>query len=358
MGSRIMTMKKQAVELGRIRTGYSVPNKDPKKGARAVRSETFIFTSHSRDYVAAAAEQWGGEVEPWTPQRSKIEQFRVITKAREIAAIMPSGDPLSQNYEKWGGRGCERRCDGEREQKSGQPCLCLAEYGPEWHSRSPREVCRPTSHIAVMLPDLPDLGVWRLVTRSYYAADGMAGSVDTVLQATGGASFMPVRMWIEQTTRVEDGETKVFPVVKLVPSVPKLRHALSGPLSTAAALDPSSLVERPALEAAPAEMPDYLADARGCSTADEVRQVWRRANRAGHVARDGSDPLSRDLMQIAADIEKGVDPRTGVVEDDDQDEDDEGVVDGEVVDEDDDEPPTAYPAAAWPEVAQPGGGVR
>lgn len=229
MGSRIMTMKKQAVELGRIRTGYSVPNEDPKKRARAVRSETFIFTSHSRDYVAAAAEQWGGDVEPWTPQRSKIEQFRVITRAREIRAIMPSGDPLSQAYEMWGGGGCVRRCDGEREQKSGQPCICLARYGPKWHRRSPREVCRPTSRISVMLPELPDLGVWRLDTHSYYAADGMAGSVDTVLQATGGASMMPVRMWIEQTTRVENGETKNFPVVKLVPAVPQLKHALSGP---------------------------------------------------------------------------------------------------------------------------------
>ncbi|WP_329151281.1 hypothetical protein OIU91_28540 [Streptomyces sp. NBC_01456] len=353
MGSRIMTMKKQAVELGRIRTGYSVPNEDPKKRARAVRSETFIFTSHSRDYVAAAAEQWGGDVEPWTPQRSKIEQFRVITRAREIRAIMPSGDPLSQAYEMWGGGGCVRRCDGEREQKSGQPCICLARYGPKWHRRSPREVCRPTSRISVMLPELPDLGVWRLDTHSYYAADGMAGSVDTVLQATGGASMMPVRMWIEQTTRVENGETKNFPVVKLVPAVPQLKHALSGPLSTAAALDPSSLT-RPAIEAAPAEMPDYLAEARGCRTAEEVRQVWHKANRAGHVKRDGTDDLSRDLMQISRDVEAGIDPRTGVV--DDAGPDAEGVYEGEVVE--DDEPPMPHPAAAWPEVAQPGGGAR
>ncbi|WP_240659768.1 hypothetical protein [Streptomyces sp. WAC 01529] len=362
MGSRIMTMKKQAVELGRIRTGYSRPNPKPKGRPIPVRSETFIFTSHSRDYVAAAAEQWGGKVEGWTPQNSKIEQFRVITKAREIRAIMPSGDPLSQAYEMWTGGGCARRCDGEREQKSGQPCLCLAQYGPEWHRRSAREVCRPTSRISVMLPELPDLGVWRLDSHSYYAADGMAGSVDTVLQATGGASMMPVRMWIEQTTRVADGETKNFPVVKIVPAVPQLKHALSGPLSTAAALDPSSLVARPALEAAPAEMPDYLAEARGCRSAEAVREVWHKANRAGHVRRDGTDDLSRDLMQISRDVEAGIDPRTGVVDDDQDDTgpDSEGVYEGEVVEDGEggDEPPTAYPAAAWPEVTQPGGGAQ
>lgn len=353
MGSRILTMKRQAAELGRIRTGYSRPNPNPDKGPIPVKSQTFILTSHSREYVERAAELYGGRVEQWTPQRQSVAQFRVITEAPELRAILPAGDPLNQSYEMWGGGGCERRCDGETESISRQPCICLARYGDGWHERSPKQVCRPTSRINVMLPDLPDLGVWRLETKSYYAADAMAGGLDTVLQATGGKGMLPVRMWIEQRTRVVDGKTKQFQVVMLVPSLPKLRHALSGPISTAAALDPSTL-DRPAIEAAPAERPDYLADARGCSTADEVRAVWRRANEAGHVARDGSDELSQQLMQIARDVEAGVDPRTGVVEDDqDGDEvmlDDDGAVEAEIVE--DTEPPTA-----WPAVAQPGGGA-
>lgn len=352
MGSRIMTMKRQAAELGRIRTGYSRPNSDPKKRPIPVKSKTFVLSSHSRDYVAAAAELYGGRVEEWTPQNQSVAQYRVITEASELRAILPQGDPLSQSYEMWSGGGCARRCDGETEQLTRRPCLCLAQYGDEWHLRSAREVCKPTSRINVMLPDLPDLGVWRLESKSYYAADAMAGGIDTVLAATEGRSMMPVRMWIEQRTRVADGQTKNFPVVMVVPSLPKLRHALNGPISTAAALDPSSL-DRPAIAAAPAELPDYLADARGCSTADEVRGVWRRANEAGHVARDGSDELSQQLMQIARDVEAGIDPRTGVVEDD-QDEaelDDDCAVEAEIVE--DAEPPTA-----WPAVAQPGGGAR
>jgi len=53
------------------------------------------------------------------------------------------------------------------------------------------------------------------------------------------------------------------------------------------------------------------------------------------------------------DVEAGIDPRTGVVEDDDQDDDEldaDGAVEAEIVE--DTEPPTA-----WPAVAQPGRGA-
>ncbi|WP_245793616.1 hypothetical protein [Streptomyces pini] len=347
-----MTMKRQAAELGRIRTGYSRPNSDPNKRPIPVKSKTFVLSSHSRDYVAAAAELYGGRVEEWTPQNTSIAQYRVITEATELRAILPTGDPLSQSYEMWSGGGCARRCDGEIEQKTRKPCLCRAQYGDDWHLRPPTQVCRPTSRISVMLPDLPDLGVWRLESKSYYAADAMAGGLDLVLEASGGRSMMPVRMWIEQRTAVRDGKTKQFPVVMVVPSLPKLRHALSGPISTAAALDPSTL-ERPAIEAGQAAVPDYADEARACRTADEVREVWRRARAAGHVDPKGDDELSRALMQIAEDITNGIDPRTGEVDDDNAvGPDDEGVYDVEVVD-DGSEPPTA-----WPAVAQPGSGAR
>jgi hypothetical protein len=356
MGSRIKTMKRQAAELGRIRTGYSRPNPNPDKGPIPVKSQTFILTSHSREYIERAAALYGGRAEEWTPQRQSVAQWRVITEARELRAILPAGDVLNQANEKWGGGGCERRCDGVTESISGKPCICLATYGANWHERSPRQVCRPTSRIGVFLPDLPDLGVWRLETKSYYAADVLAGGLDTVLQATGGKGLLPVRMWIEQRTRVDQGETKQFQVVMLVPSLPKLRHALSGPISTAAALDPSTLVDRPAIEA---PRPDYLDEARKCRNEVEVQGVWQRARAAGH----GSDELLADLQAIAADIERGVDPSTGEMpaegDDGDQDgnevgPDDDGAYPAEIVDEGTSEPPVANPSAVWPAAAQPG----
>ncbi|WP_138909134.1 recombination directionality factor [Streptomyces chryseus] len=347
-------MKKQAAELGRIRTGHSREN--PKGGRRLpVKSPTFIFSSHSREYVTAAAGLWGGEVEAWTPQGTKIEQYRVISKSKEIRAILPQGDPLSQSNELWSGGGCARRCDGVTESLTRQPCVCLAEHGEDWHEQPAGSVCKVTSRVNVMLPDLPDLGVWRLETHSWYAADVLAGGIDTVLAATEGKSLMPVRMWIEPREVMRKGKPKHFLVVMVVPSIPKLRQALSGPLSMAAALDPALIVDRPAIEA---PRPDYYAEARMCRTPDAVIAVWRRADQAGH----GSPKMLADLKKIAADIEKGIDTTTGETPDHgDGDPDDEGIVDGEIVhddDDQDDEPPTAHPAAHWPEAAKPGGGAR
>lgn len=68
MGSRIRTAQKQARELGRLRTGYSIPNQDPKKRPRPVKSKTWVISSHAEHYVTAAADAWGGKVERWQPQ--------------------------------------------------------------------------------------------------------------------------------------------------------------------------------------------------------------------------------------------------------------------------------------------------
>ncbi|MEV5911104.1 hypothetical protein AB0M00_19650 [Streptomyces chartreusis] len=362
MGSRIMTMKRQAAELGRIRTGLSRPNPKPDGKPIPVKSKTFILTSHSREYIAAAAELYGGTVEQWTPQGQPVAQWRVVTEATELRAILPAGDPLDQANEKWTGGGCERRCDGVTEKLSGRPCICLAQYGDDWHEQKPDKVCRPTSRVGVFLPDLPDLGVWRLETKSYYAADALAGGLDTVLQATGGKGLLPVRMWIEQRKAVRGGKTKQFQVIVVVPSLPKLRHALSGPISTAAALDPASL-DRRAIAAAPAEAVDYRAEAVKCRTAGDVIALWHRARTEGHA--DDLE-LRDDLKQIAEDIDKGIDPRSGEVGDQGGDEpgpDADGVYDVEAYDENDEpageEPPAAHAATVWPEAAQPGsGGTR
>lgn len=171
MGSRIRTAQKQARELGRLRTGYSVPNQDPKKRPRPVKSKTWVLSSHAEHYVTAAAEAWGGKVERWQPQGNGAPQFRVITEAEQIEAILPPGDPLSQANEMWNKGGCVRRCDGQTEQISRHPCLCLSEHGPEWHLLrqdlyTKDKVCAATSRLNVVLPDMPDVGVWRVETHS------------------------------------------------------------------------------------------------------------------------------------------------------------------------------------------------
>ena len=340
MGSRIRTMQKQARELGRLRTGYSVPNEDPNKRPRPVKSKTWVLSSHAEHYVTAAAEAWGGKVERWNPQGNGAPQFRVITEAERLDAVLPPGDPLSQANEMWNAGGCVRRCDGETEQISRHPCLCFAQHGPEWHLlrqdlRTKDKVCAATSRLNVVLPDMPDVGVWRVETHSFYAANELAGTVDMVLSGTGGKGLVPVTLRIEPRTRVAGGKTKHFPVVVVELRV-TTRQALSGPLSTAVALDPTGSRAVAAIEA---PRPDYLADAEAALTVDDVQDVYRAAHAAGH--------LNDDLV---AALKKRAEAVKGEQQDEAPGPDEDGAYPVEVVE--DNEP------AAWPAAAQPGSGAR
>jgi hypothetical protein len=301
MAGRIINHQRQARELGRLRTGYSIPNEDPDKRPRPVKSKTWVVSSHAEHYVQAAAAMWGGKVERWQPQGNGVPQFRVITAAERLDALLPPGDPLSQYNEMWNKGGCARRCDGQTEQITRRPCLCLAEHGEDWHLlrqnlSTKDKVCAATSRLNVVLPDMPDIGVWRAETHSFYAANEMAGTVDMVLSGTGGKGLVPVTLRVEPRTRVAGGKTKHFPVVVVEVRGVTPRQALTGPLPTALALDPAGSQAVAAIEAG---RPDYLAEAEGSLTSDDVRDVWRKARAAGHVDPKGRDELSKQLMAIA-----------------------------------------------------------
>lgn len=337
MGARLLNIQRRAAEHGRLRTGYT-------HGNRPMRSATWVITSHSEEHVRKAAELWGGEPEQWSPLNSTIKQWRVITTSACIEALITPGDPLNQYNELWTGGGCQRRCDGETELLTRQPCVCARQFGEDWHQQKKGTVCSATSRLNVMLPDLTGMGMWRAETHSFYAAAEWGGMVDMVLKGTGGDGFVPVTLRIEPRQVVRSGKTKKFPVVVVELRGVTPRQALSGPLSAATALNPAS-AGRPAIEA---PRPDYAEQARQCQTVEDARQVWHRARKAGHVQADGTDPLSAELIKIADDIAKGVDTRTGEVPVDEPGPDDDGVYEAELV-EHDDEPP-----AAWPEVAAPG----
>lgn len=352
MGSRIRTAQKQARELGRLRTGYSVPNQDPKKRPRPVKSKTWVLSSHSEHYVNAAAEAWGGKVERWQPQGNGAPQFRVITEAEQLDAILPPGDPLSQANEMWNKGGCVRRCDGETEQISRHPCLCLAEHGPEWHLLrqdlyTKDKVCAATSRLNVILPDMPDVGVWRVETHSWYAANELAGTVDMVLSGTGGKGLVPVTLRIEPRTRVAGGQTKHFPVVVVEIRGVTTRQALTGPLPTAVALDPTGGGQARAAIEAPRK--DYLADAGAALTVDDVQDVYRAAHAAGHLTDELVAALTKRADELKAEGQKDGAGAAG-----DAEPDEDGVYAVEVVEED----PAPGEPAGLPAAAQPGTGAR
>ncbi|MEV7770464.1 hypothetical protein [Kitasatospora sp. NPDC086791] len=281
MAGRILTMQRQARELGRLRSGWN-------NGTRPIKSDTWIVTSHAPHYLEAAAGLWGGKVEKWQPLGGGPAQWRVITKATSIDAILPPGDPLSQANELWSKGGCARRCDGVTEQLSDRPCLCLAQHGEAWFERKKGTVCAPTTRLNVMLPDLPDLGVWRMETHGYYAANEIAGQIDMLLSATGGKALVPVSLRIEPRRRVANGETKNFPVIVVEVRGMTARQALAGEVPKIE-VEAGGATQRTAIESGPkttsakaaGPSKDFLTLAQQAASTDAVAALIEEAAREG-----------------------------------------------------------------------------
>lgn len=274
MGSRIITLQRQARELGRLRTGYTDTSGSK---SRPVRSQTWIVTSHAEHYVQAAAAIWGGTVEQWKPLGNGAPQWRVITQASSLDAILPPGDPLSQSYELWSAGGAQRRCDGMTESLSDSPCLCRAQWGDNFHETAPRDrACKMTTRLNVILPEMPDIGAWRVETHSYHAANEIAAAVDVLKGSIGVEALIPVRLRIEQRTRVAQGKTKQFPVVAV-----ELRGGTAGQVLAGAVQAPAA--QAPAVQAGGAaaaiEAPrtDYVGLIAAAGSREQVVQIWQQA---------------------------------------------------------------------------------
>jgi len=331
VGSRLRNIQARAAEHGRLRTGYT-------DGKRPVRSATWVVTSHSEEHVRTAAKLWGGEPEQWQPLNSTITQWRVITKAASIEALITPGDPLNQYNEMWSAGGCQRRCDGATELLTRQPCLCARQFGEDWHTQPKGRVCSTTSRFNVMLPDISGMGMWRAETHSFYAAQEWGGMVDMVLAGTDGKGFVPVTLRIEPRQVIRNGQTKKFPVVVVELRGVTPRQALSGPMNAATALDPGGQA-RAAIEA---PRPNYLANAEAALTVDDVQDVYRAAFSAGHLTDDLIAALKERADEVKAEATKPAEPSG------EDGPDDEGVYPAEVVDDGERE------RAGWPAVAQPG----
>jgi len=277
MGSRILTLQRQARELGRLRTGTL--GTSAKGKPQPSRSKTWIVTSQAKHYIEAAAAEWGGTVEAWQPNGKGAQQWRVVTQAPLIDAILPPGDPLSQSLELWSAGGCARRCDGYTETLSDNPCICRADYGEQFFEIAPKDtVCKMTTRLNVILPSMPDIGIWRVESHSFYAANEIAAAVDMLKSAAGPAAMVPIRLRIEQRTRVAKGQTKHFPVIAV-----ELRGATGGQVLEAVSANGQIVAgeQRRAIEAG---RPDYVAQAKAATSRDEFLAVANAAEAAGHMS--------------------------------------------------------------------------
>lgn len=242
----IANLQRRIPEAGRIRTG--------EKAGKAMKAlSTFRFTSHDEEALSQVAGLYGGTVRPWSDPKAAPGQFEVVTQATEIRVVLPP-DPLggSPIYELWSGGGCQRRCDGVQATVLQQgpdglepntvPCMCAA---------AGEMACKVITRLNVILPEVRFVGVWRLDTKSWNAAQEMPGMVDMIqgLQATG---LQHAVLALKQRRSVDRGETHKFIVPML--GIPDTVEALVAGQNRLDAL-PSAEVERPALAPAPDDTP-------------------------------------------------------------------------------------------------------
>lgn len=222
MITKVLDIQRRGQEMGRLRIGQTLISQKGKP--YPARLDTFRFTTGSRFAVESVAVLYGGQVREWEGHRG---QFEVITSESALAVTIPPRDGIiSQSYEMWNAGGCIRRCDSQREQIAGGPCLCphaedttnadevanMALQRAELAKLNPPQACKLTTRISVMIPDLPGLGVWRLDTHSFYAAVEIGDQAELMEAARDRGVFLRAMLRIDQRQRVAGGETKKYPV--------------------------------------------------------------------------------------------------------------------------------------------------
>jgi hypothetical protein len=192
----ILDIQHRQRELGRIRMGERGSKGQP------VRLEKFRLTSPAEHLLQVASSLWGGTVSPWNDAPTP-GQFELYTETDTLPIVIPPGrEPVSSFYEAWTGGGCTHRCDGVTNYITDTPCSC----DPE------NRTCKATSRLSVMLPDLPDIGVWRAESHGINAAMEWPGTIAVLQMASEAGRFIPARLRLEQRMAKKDGRTNRFVV--------------------------------------------------------------------------------------------------------------------------------------------------
>jgi hypothetical protein len=258
----ILDLQRSLRELGRLRMGKL--DKPAGGRPRPVKLATWRLTTPWRHLLDAAIEVGiNGEVVPWRNPGTDRDEFELITDTDYLEVIVPPGEQvLSQWWELWSGGGAQRRCDGvsmilDNGKTVAKGCRCPKDPDERQAAAvaNPPTACRPTTRLNVMLPGLPDLGVWRLESHGFYAAVELAGAATIAETAARRGVLLPAELRIEPRRIKRAGQ----PVKRFAVPVLGLRGNLGETLDALGMRDgerPVSIASaRPALTAGgPAEL--------------------------------------------------------------------------------------------------------
>jgi hypothetical protein len=168
------------------------------------------MTSPSQVLLIHAAELYGGEVRQWVDAPGEGIQWELYTDVDTLDVLIPPGS-LSQSWEMWSGGGCLRRCSGATTE-DGEVCKCPADLAERSALAGRGKACKAMTRLSVVLPRLPDVGVWRVTTSSLHAGIEMPGTVDLLEGALENLRLIPASLIIEQRTDIDQGQTRHFGV--------------------------------------------------------------------------------------------------------------------------------------------------
>lgn len=211
----LLDIQRRFRELGRIRSGTKAQSKNGK--SYPTKLSEWRLTSASQELLNVAAEVYGGTVQVWKDAPTQGDQYELLTGTDRFDVLVPPGEPLSQYWELWSGGGCERRCNGLQEQLSGEPCLCPSDIAQRAELAKSGQACKATTRLSVILPRIPDIGVWRVESHGMNAAVELPGTVSIIHAAISQGQMLPAQLRLEQRTSKKDGETRHFavPVLEL-----------------------------------------------------------------------------------------------------------------------------------------------
>lgn len=227
----IIDLQRRLRESGRIRIGEQVVTANG--GKRPGKLERFRFTSPDKASMLAIADLCGGEVRPW--ESAPIgEQFELYADCKSLDVLVPPVDlAFSQWFELWSGGGCKRRCDGQTNVINDSACAC----DPDAME------CKPTTRLGVILTAIQGIGIWRLETHGWNAAQELNGAIEVLRVIQNRGAMVPARLLLEQRQSKKDGKTHNFavPVLDLNLSVAALTGGLAAPAAPASHVTPMAL---------------------------------------------------------------------------------------------------------------------
>lgn len=211
----ILDLQRQLRRLGKIRMGDQQATQSGK--SRPAKLTEWRLTSPSLELLEAAAQVYGGEVGPWDNAPGEATQYQLYTTSDTLDIIVPPAGALSQWYEMWSGGGCQRRCDGVTEQLTGESCMCPADADLRRTEAAKGKACKITTRLSVILPNIPDIGMWMLECHGYYGAVELAGAEEILRMANANGRMVPARLRIDQRTQKRANQTQhyIVPVIEL-----------------------------------------------------------------------------------------------------------------------------------------------